>query len=176
MIDPSGTPETAEAGPPTVSAEAAPRLDAGGPRDAVQSPALSAEPPRLETRKAASPSDVAAPIAAPPAVVAMTRPASPPPAEATPPSPEKAAELLRRGDALLRQGDIVAARLFYERAVAAGSGQAATRMGKTYDPLFLATLNARGTKGDIARAIEWYRRGAAEFGDAEAEERLRALR
>jgi TPR repeat protein len=85
------------------------------------------------------------------------------------------ASLLRRADTLLQQGDVLTARLFYERAAAAGSGEGATGAGKTYDPGFLATIDAPGLRGDVARAIEWYRTAAVTLGDREAGERLRAL-
>jgi TPR repeat protein len=76
---------------------------------------------------------------------------------------------------MLQQGDVAAARLLYERAAAAGSGQGATSAGKTYDPNFLATIHAQGLKGDVARAIEWYRTASALFGDKEAVQRLKVL-
>jgi TPR repeat protein len=76
---------------------------------------------------------------------------------------------------MLQQGDVVAARLFYERAAAAGSGEGATSAGKTYDPNFLATVHAQGLKGDIARAIEWYRMASTVLGDKEAGVRLKVL-
>jgi TPR repeat protein len=76
---------------------------------------------------------------------------------------------------MLQQGDVVAARLFYERAAAEGSGEGATSAGKTYDPNFLATMHARGLRGDVARAIEWYRMASTVLGDKEAGERLKVL-
>jgi TPR repeat protein len=100
-------------------------------------------------------------------------PAVPP--EQKSPTPQYVAVLLRRGDTMLQQGDVVAARLFYERAAAAGNGEGATSVGKTYDPNFLATIRAQGLKGDIARAIEWYRMASTVLGDKEAGERLKVL-
>jgi hypothetical protein len=51
------------------------------------------------------------------------------------------AVLLARGDSLFGTGDcpgdLVSSRLFYERAAAAGSGEAALRLGESYDPHFL---------------------------------------
>jgi TPR repeat protein len=103
--------------------------------------------------------------------VAAAHPVSPPP----PSAPDPVTVLLRRGDLELRQSDVMAARLFYERAAAAGSGEGATSVGKTYDPNFLATIDAQGMKGDVARAIEWYRRASTVLGDKEAGERLKML-
>ena len=81
---------------------------------------------------------------------------------------------VQRGGELLKTGDIVGARLSYERAARAGSAAAATGVGKTYDPLYLVSAGVRGIQGDPARAAVWYRK-AAGAGEAEAEERLRAL-
>jgi hypothetical protein len=89
-------------------------------------------------------------------------------------APPDARLLLSRGDELLALGDISAARLLYERAAAAGSARAATALGKTYDPAFLASTQARGITPDRAAAASWYRKGAA-LGDAEAVDRLARL-
>jgi TPR repeat protein len=84
------------------------------------------------------------------------------------------AVLLRRGDDLLGEGDISAARLFYERAASAGSARGASGAGRTYDPAFLARIDVRGLRGDTVRAIDWYRK-AIELGDKGAAEPLKAL-
>lgn len=107
--------------------------------------------------------------------VAAPAPESPSETASLPLSPEAAEALLKRGDDFLRTGDIVAARLSYERAAAAGGGAAATGVAKTYDPLFLTQAGVRGLRGDPARAAIWYGRAAAA-GDREAQQRLRALR
>jgi len=74
--------------------------------------------------------------------------------------------LLSRGDAMLALGDIAAARLLYERAAVLGSARAATAAGKTYDPSFLASIQASGILPDRAAAMAWYRKGGA-LGDPE---------
>jgi TPR repeat protein len=76
---------------------------------------------------------------------------------------------------MLQQGDIRSARLYFEQAAEAGSGQGAIGAAKTYDPVFLATTDAPGLQGDVARAIKWYRMASATFGDQYAAERLKAL-
>ncbi len=78
------------------------------------------------------------------------------------------AALLARGDMLFSNGDLVAARLFYERAADAGEGQAALRLGETFDPVFLDRARLRGARGDLSTARSWYRR-ASDLGVAEAE-------
>jgi TPR repeat protein len=92
------------------------------------------------------------------------------PATATQPLPaneEMIELLLRRGDAALADGDIIAARLLYERAAAMGSAKAATSAGKTYDVDFLAQSGARGIRPDQTAAATWFRKAAA-LGDPEA--------
>ena len=85
-----------------------------------------------------------------------------------------AAALLARGDVLFSKGDVVAARLFYERAAYAGEGQAALRLGETFDPAFLDQARLRGARGDLSTALSWYRR-ARDLGVAEAEILLKSL-
>ena len=75
---------------------------------------------------------------------------------------------------MLSLGDISAARLLYERAAALGSARAATAVGKTFDPAFLATIHASGIPPDPAAAASWYRKAAA-LGDSEAADRLARL-
>jgi hypothetical protein len=89
-------------------------------------------------------------------------------------SPELVASLLRRGDTMLQQGDVLSARLFFERAAAVGSGQGAISAGRTYDPNYLATTEALGLKADVARARAWYRT-ASVLGDRDADGLLKAL-
>jgi len=84
------------------------------------------------------------------------------------------AALLARGDVLFSKGDVVAARLFYERAADAGEGQAALRLGETFDPVFLDQARLRGARGDSSTALSWYRR-AHDLGVAEAEILLKSL-
>ncbi|HZB90709.1 MAG TPA: hypothetical protein VE397_04655, partial [Stellaceae bacterium] len=104
------------------------------------------------------------------------------PADAAPAAPHAAnaapaadlVELMARGDQLLATGDMVAARLFYERAAEHGSAAAARQAGKTYDPLFLAESNARGLRGDPVAAARWYRKASAG-GDREADQLMARL-
>jgi type II secretory pathway predicted ATPase ExeA len=82
--------------------------------------------------------------------------------------------LLERGGAMLALGDIVAARLLYARAAALGSAEAATSIGKTYDPAFLVSIAAVGTTANPGLAASWYRK-AAKLGDLEAAHRLATM-
>lgn len=145
-------------------------------------PVAVAQPPQVEPAapivpKEPTPSVALAPPA--PAAPADAAPADNPVASEPSPEvakarPEEIAELIERGNQLLDTGDIAAARVFYERAAEQGSGLAAMDVGKTYDPLFLEQLHARGFRGDVARAIEWYRK-AIVAGEPQAEPRLNRL-
>jgi hypothetical protein len=82
-------------------------------------------------------------------------------------APEQVSLLIDRGDALVGMGDLSSARLFYERAAAAGNAQAALRLGATFDPSFLRGAGLRGIGGDEGMAAYWYGR-ARDLGAASA--------
>ena len=107
--------------------------------DAARNAAAASGPPR---------SDASPPKTRPPAPAASVTP------------------LLSRGDAMVALGDIAAARLFYERAAGLGSAQGAVSLGKTYDPRFLASIQAAGVTPNRDAAASWYQKGAA-LGDTE---------
>jgi hypothetical protein len=122
-------------------------------------------------------------VAAPPAEPGLATPARAPDAKTAAPSAPTSgsrlsagemAALLARGDTLLRFGDVASARLFYERAVDAGGGLAAIRLGETFDPLFLDRVHLSGVRGDPGVALFWYRR-ARDLGATDAEVLLKAL-
>jgi TPR repeat protein len=76
-----------------------------------------------------------------------------------------------RGDAFLAAGDIVSARLFFERAAHSGDGRAAMRLAVTYDSAFLDRVGLHGLGSDPEQAAFWYRR-ARELGETKAEPAL----
>jgi pimeloyl-ACP methyl ester carboxylesterase len=82
--------------------------------------------------------------------------------------------LVGRGKALLQQGDVSAARLFFERAAAQGHAGAMRALAETFDPIELQKLRVVGIAGDPRRAIEWYRRAAAA-GDGDSLPRVGRL-
>jgi TPR repeat protein len=89
--------------------------------------------------------------------------------------PADVLELLRqRADHFLALGDLSSARLLYERAAGAGDGRAATGAAKTYDPLFLSEIGARGIQADPVAAEAWYRK-AIELGDQSAAGRVKRM-
>ncbi len=100
--------------------------------------------------------------------------ALPAPAPSSGLSTEEIAVLIARGDARIIKGDLASARLFYERAADATDGQAALRLGESYDPMFLARVHLSGARGDTQTAARWYRR-ARQLGISEADALLRTL-
>ena len=136
-----GSPTTSISGPPSDPAQAAPPAPAQYVTPA-QTPAAGSEP---------APASAAAPARLQPAV----------------PSQAMIGLLTQRGDAAVAMGDIIAARLLYERAAAMGSATAATSAGKTYDLDFLLRADTHGIRPDPAAAEAWYRKAAA-LGDPEA--------
>ncbi|MBO0740196.1 MAG: sel1 repeat family protein [Hyphomicrobiaceae bacterium] len=87
---------------------------------------------------------------------------------------ERAARLVKKGDEQLAEGNIAAARLFYERAADAGLAQGAMALAGTFDATELAQLGVRGIQPDPKQARRWYER-AQQLGASEAEERLRRI-
>jgi len=80
--------------------------------------------------------------------------------------------LVKNGAALMGNGDIVAARLMFERAAEAGDAPAAFALAETYDPAVLAKMGTKGAiKADIALAEKWYAK-AKDLGSTAAPERL----
>lgn len=159
--------------------------------------AAKATPPAAATAPAeppeSAPEPAAAAKAAPPALPAPARvavaaaPAAPEPAVAVPAaanagarnavaaaSPAAIGRLLRSGEMMLVRGDVPAARALYERAAAANSAEAAAVVAKTYDPLFLSSIGAKGVPAQTSLAAHWYER-AIELGSQEARARLAML-
>jgi hypothetical protein len=157
-------------------------LTAGQPSSAATAPTTPSSEATSEISAAVEPLARPAPFAATAAatpsseenVAAATPEITPIPLARPQPSAAEIAALLARGDTLLSKGDLVAARLFYERAADAGEGQAAVRLGETFDPGFLEHARLRGARGDLTKASTWYRR-ARDLGAPEAEILLNSL-
>jgi hypothetical protein len=82
-------------------------------------------------------------------------------------TPSDEAAQLERADALLKSGDISAARLILETLSDEGSGKAAYSLGLTYDPVFFSSNFIRGMAPEPATAAIWYQK-AFELGYKEA--------
>jgi len=162
------------AAPPVAPADG-PSLAVPPAEPAVAAPSAEPAAPPVEP---APPSLAAAPSPKP----GLATPATPPDAKTAAPPPTAGSRLsavdmealLARGDTLLSVGDVISARLFYERAVDAGGGLAAIRLGETFDPLFLDRVHLHGARGDPGAALFWYRR-ARDLGTSGAEVLLKAL-
>jgi hypothetical protein len=83
----------------------------------------------------------------------------------------RAERMVAEGERRFEQGNIGAARMFFQRAADAGLAAAAIKMATTYDPAELARLEVMGVTPDRAEARKWYER-ARELGAPEAEDRL----
>jgi hypothetical protein len=92
----------------------------------------------------------------------------------TPEDRERALRLMKKGDEQMQEGNVSAARLFYERAADAGLAQAAMALAATFDGPELARLNLRGIEPDRKQARRWYER-ARQLGASDADQRLQRL-
>ena len=114
---------------------------------------------------AAKPAEKPVPLLTPPAAPAV---------EVAKPASADSARLTAKARGLIQNGDIAAARLILERAVAAGDSAASFARAETYEPRFLRDHNVLGVKPDEARAKLLYS-AAAEGGVVAARERLAAM-
>jgi hypothetical protein len=87
---------------------------------------------------------------------------------------ERGQRFLEKGDQQLGEGNISAARLFYERAADEGLAKGAMALAGTYDASELAQLKVRGVPPDPAQARHWYER-ARQLGATDADLRLQRL-
>ena len=181
-VAPAHAPEAAKPETPSAPPVALPASVAttAGPTQPVAAPPTT--PPPIPPLPTAPPPGASLPVIPPPAA---TPPMVQPPS-ATPPSaptaqdttslpPSVIAVLLQRGNEKLASGDVLSARLYFERAGAAGSEDGAMGAARTYDPGNLATIDAPGLQANVKRAIDWYRIAAATHGNPEAQKRIDAL-
>jgi hypothetical protein len=114
------------------------------------------------------------PASRPPVPAASLPPVREPPPAALTEDQKRALTFVVRGRAQAQQGNIAAARLFYQRAAEANLAEGALALAGTYDPAELAAMGVAGVLPDIALARRWYEK-ARDLGAREAEERLRRL-
>jgi hypothetical protein len=88
--------------------------------------------------------------------------------------PDSVKLLMQQGGQFVASGDLVAARLVYQRAAESGTAAAALALGATFDPTVLAKIGVRGMGSDIEKARGWYEK-AKELGSPEAPRRLELL-
>ncbi len=85
-------------------------------------------------------------------------------------------DLIREGNKRMREGDIVEARQFYQRAVAFGDPEAALAMGRSYDPIYFARIEKKNADPDAAKAFDWYKRALDAGGSQTAMVRIENLK
>jgi len=148
---------------------AAPR----GPAEAKTAALPPPEPPRPGAGGAAfavSPAP-AMPAKSNPITVALPPPVAP---VLTAEEREQAEKMITRGERYLEDGNIAAARQFFQRAATAGHARGALLLATTYDAYELARMRVLGLQPNVALARKWYER-ARELGADEAQERLTRL-
>jgi hypothetical protein len=155
----------AEAPVPTVVEPAtAPMPAAEPPVASARSVVVDAPPPQVQATMPARQVQAAVP---PPQVQAAVSPPAPP-------DREEIAALYRRGEELIQQGNIVAARLVFARAAESGDARSALALGATYDPDALRNHGVVGLVANVDLARQWYAK-AAKLGSTEAARRIELL-
>ena len=162
--EPAPAPQTASSDPPVV---APPQHDdrATSPQSGISSqhskasqPARSSEGETVATLQPAEPG-----AQLPPASKA-TRALD----------PEEIKLFMKQGEQFIAAGDVVTARIVFQRAAEAGDANAAMALGATYDPTVLAKLGVAGLGADVEKARTWYQK-AESLGSTEATRRLAIL-
>jgi hypothetical protein len=132
------------------------------PVTAVQQPQAQTQPqpqPQVQAVESPAPVPQAPPAVAPP-VRSLDR--------------DEIAMLYKRGEQLIQQGDIAAARLMFQRAAEVGDARSALALGASYDPDVLRKLGVLGVAANAAVAREWYAK-ASSFGSSEAALRIETM-
>ena len=112
--------------------------------------------------------------------LAMLQPGAPSvqatfPSEAVRPlDPAEIELLMQQGEQFIAAGDLVTARIVFQRAAEAHDATAALALAATYDPTVLSKLGVVGMSADVEKARTWYQK-AESLGSADAARRLRAL-
>ncbi len=82
--------------------------------------------------------------------------------------------LMQQGEQFIAAGDLVTARIVFQRAAQAHDATAALALAATYDPIVLSKLGVVGMNADVEKARTWYQK-AESLGSTDAARRLRAL-
>ena len=82
--------------------------------------------------------------------------------------------LMKQGEHFAEIGDLVTARLLFQRAAEAGDAMAATALGATYDPTVIEKIRVVGISADVEKARFWYQK-ALNLGSSDAKRRLDLL-
>jgi hypothetical protein len=131
--------------------------------------------PALQITPVSAPPETVIPVKATQQETIESEPA--PTASVTPIQPPLSAEvtgLLAKGDMLMKTGDLIIARQFYNRAFQMGAAEGAMGVAKTYDPTVFAEMKVQGITPDAVKAAEWYEK-AKQAGVNEADAALTTL-
>jgi TPR repeat protein len=88
--------------------------------------------------------------------------------------PEGIKLLMKQGEEFVAAGDVVTARMVFQRAAEAGDANAAIAVGATYDPAVFAKFGVVGISADTAQARSWYEK-AERLGSPDARRLLDLL-
>src|SRR5262245_28057388 len=88
--------------------------------------------------------------------------------------PEEIKLFMKQGEQFIAAGDVVTARIVFQRAAEAGDANAAMALGATYDPIVLANLGVAGLGANVEKARIWYQK-AENLGSTDATRRLAIL-
>lgn len=83
--------------------------------------------------------------------------------------------LIRDGNHMMRDGDIIGARRLYEQAAANGNPEAALAMGRSFDPSYFEKVPVKTGKPDPSVAFDWYKK-ALDGGLVTARAKIDALK
>jgi hypothetical protein len=162
--EPAPAPQTASSDPPVVAPPqhddraTSPQSEISSQHSKASQPARSSEGETVATLQPAEPG-----AQLPPASKA-TRALD----------PEEIKLLMKQGEQFIAAGDVVTARIVFQRAAEAGDADAAVALGATYDPIVLAKLGVTGLGADVDKARTWYQK-AESLGSVEATRRLAIL-
>jgi hypothetical protein len=162
--EPAPAPQTASSDPPVVAPPqhddraTSPQSEISSQHSKASQPARSSEGETVATLQPAEPG-----AQLPPASKA-TRALD----------PEEIKLLMKQGEQVIAAGDVVTARIVFQRAAEAGDADAAVVLGATYDPIVLAKLGVTGLGADVDKARTWYQK-AESLGSVEATRRLAIL-
>jgi hypothetical protein len=126
---------------------------------------------RKTSQPARSSEDETVAIMQPSATVAPARPPNKPTRLL---DPEEVTLLMKQGEQFIAAGDVITARVVFQRGAEAGDANAAMALGATYDPAVLAKLGVLGMSADVEKARSWYQK-AENLGSPEARRRLDVL-
>jgi hypothetical protein len=107
--------------------------------------------------------------------VGPSSPVIPPSVTARHLSSEEVAASLKRGEDLVANGDLGAARLVFQRLVEDGNANAALALAKIYDPMMPEKQRAHGFESDAALAQYWYEKAKA-LGSNDVRRKLQVAR